>query len=308
MQLESIACPLCSGASLEKEFGARDFRYNGARVFAVARCRSCGFKFLNPRPKEDSIEEFYRDDFYSAPDSPAQKIWAPLFSLIRKAFIRRLKRYKPGGRLLDIGCGSGELLSLAFSQGYDVYGVEPCPQAKNHFFTDINHKISNKTLRECAFTGAYFDIVLLYQSLEHVHELDTTLKEISRVTKPGGFLFISVPNSDFFEARLFGRYYYNLEVPRHLYFFNRASLNALLNKYGWEKAASIDNPLLELFCTPASLFYAIKYILTEKGFWGNKTLGQLSYLPLILLRAVYRLIFIFDRQNLNIIYRQKCVS
>lgn len=302
MQLETIECPICGSRECTLAFTARDFRYGDCDIrFNIVRCSLCNFKFVNPRPVESCIDRFYKKDFHKPGESFAYNILRPFTNFIRDKIIRTLVLYKKGGRVLDIGCGSGLLLSALSEAGFDVYGVEPSIQAAPYFPPKITNRVYNKRLELCAFDDNYFDLVILAQSLEHIHNLKSLFKEIKRVTRRGGIVWISVPNDEFFESKLFGPYYYNLEVPRHLYFFTKSSLWRLLVNNGFSDIRFIKNSFFASICTPASWYYGICYFLKDKNISDNGLLKKIFFLPLVLIRQLFRLLFIYEDQNLEFI-------
>lgn len=302
MSLELIDCPVCYSKTFVKLFVSRDFRYNSCeQTFNIVKCEACDFKFLSARPSEKNIDIFYKKNFHNPGNTFSYGIIRPFFNLVQRGVIQRIKSYKKGGRILDIGCGNGHILSLLANYGYDVYGVEPSSEAVDYFPLSIKDRIFNKRIQECGFEDNFFDFVLMFQSLEHIHNLNALFDEIKRIIKPDGYMWIQVPNDDFFESRLFAQYYYNLEVPRHLYFFNRKSLCNVLRKEGFDNIKFVNNAFLELLCTPASFYFSIRYLLTGKDMPGKNLLMRLAYVPLVLLRFILRLLFIYDYQNLNVI-------
>ncbi|MFH1239562.1 MAG: class I SAM-dependent methyltransferase [bacterium] len=305
MPLETINCPLCESAKQDNLYSSCDFRYSiSSDRFSLAKCKACGFIFLNPRPAKEDIAKFYPGDFNRRPDSVLYKLIAPSFKAARQQTIRALKIIKGRGKVLDIGCGNGDFLLAMYEQGYDVSGAEPNAAAEEFCPAQIRGRIVYKNLEDCAFSNQSFDIVTSFQSLEHAHDLNGLLAEVSRILKDDGLLYLCLPSADFFEARFFKAYYYNLEVPRHLYFFNKKSLEAILSKHGFKTRVFLSETLFELVSTPASFFYYLKYYLQDKRIGTGKVFKGIFFIPLVLARALTRIIFIFDSQNLKVICRK----
>lgn len=305
MQIETIDCPICGSKNHSCLFTTRDFRYSTCDVrFKVVICQGCGFKFLNPRPTQESIWEFYKNDFHKPGDSGAYVFMQPLFKLFTQKLIRDIRGYKTNGKVLDIGCGNGHLLSILTREGYDAYGVEPSDCATKFFPNNVRGKIYNKKIKECAFTEKFFDFIFLFQSLEHIHNLEDLFQEIKRILSPRGILWIAVPNDEFFESKLFGPYYYNLEAPRHLYFFSKESLSGILRKYGFNNIKFIKDFPADLICTPASFYNSLFYFLFDKGCRKTAMLKRFLYVPLVLLRQAVRIFYMFDNQNLTAIAKK----
>lgn len=303
MELENIVCPLCSHNENGVLFKSGDFRFNsGDRNFTVVKCKECGFMFLNPRPARNEIAGFYPPDFNKIDRSFSYKLLEPCFRLAQESTIKSFKKYKRSGKSLDIGCGNGEFILAMQRHGFDACGVEANPEAKKFADRRIEGCILYKDIKECAFPQKSFDVITCFQSLEHIHDLGGLFTEIGRVLKDGGLLYICVPDSDFFEARLFGPYYYNLEVPRHLYFFTKNTLQALLSRHGFKAVRLFRESLCEMVSTPASFYHGIWNFLSDRGIRFNKAIKSLTYVPLVIIRLIVRLIFLFQGQNLKVLF------
>ncbi|OFV94883.1 MAG: hypothetical protein A3F68_01640 [Acidobacteria bacterium RIFCSPLOWO2_12_FULL_54_10] len=133
-----------------------------------------------------------------------------------------------GGRFLDIGCGRGTLVQKARAEGYEAYGIE-----RNASPQHTEPHIFYKDLSECAFPDNHFQTIILFHVLEHLREPVETLREIRRILQPGGWLFLAVPNFGGAQARASGRDWFHLDLPRHLWHFNKRSLAKLLEQNGF---------------------------------------------------------------------------
>ncbi len=165
-----------------------------------------------------------------------------------------------GGRLLDIGCGDGSFLLAAQAQGWVVAGVERFPddarQKGLEVFTDVRDLQSPCTYlgsgvrnpgfrpkappvpcflnpEPCRLTPA-FDCITLWHSLEHIADPFVLLEEASALLKPGGRVIVAVPDNGGWQARLFGRFWLHLDVPRHLWHFTLPALREVFQRAGLE--------------------------------------------------------------------------
>lgn len=302
--IENISCPICSCNHYTRVLKTKDFRLKTSKDnFFIVACSQCRFKFLNPRPKEISIAKYYPDDFNKKGRAFYDQFLYYLFGLAQKNAIKTIfKKYKKEGRVLDIGCGNGTFLLSMQQNGYDVWGTELNACAKKYAPDTLQGRILYKKLEDCRFPEKSFDIITMFQSLEHFFNLKSILEEVRRILKDNGILYICVPNSDFFESRLFGKYCYNLEAPRHLYFFTRESLNSLLLKNGFQMKRMLAKSFSELMLTPLSFYYSTCYFLREKFGFFNKILEPLIFTPLVVLRFFVLFLFINSRQDLEVIY------
>jgi len=154
--------------------------------------------------------------------------------------LRELKIKK--GMLLDIGAGRGELLRVAREDGWNVVGIETSPSFAEYAARYSGAELIQKPLQECGFNANTFDAVVLGAVLEHLYNPTEVIQEIARILKPGGVLFIDVPN----ERGLYfivGNFYNKLRLrnwvvnlaptfsPYHVFGFTPHSLRRLLGKY-----------------------------------------------------------------------------
>jgi SAM-dependent methyltransferase len=147
------------------------------------------------------------------------------------------------GRLLDIGAGRGELLREACDAGWSAVGLEPSAAFADFAERHSGAEIIRATLEQCNFPDASFDAVILAAVLEHLYNPDEVIREIARVLRPGGALFLDVPNEQGLYFRV-GNLYQRLMgrdwtvhlaptfEPFHLFGFNDRALRKLLTKHG----------------------------------------------------------------------------
>jgi SAM-dependent methyltransferase len=236
-----FACPLCQSADFRKTFDTRDRHYGNPGVFQVMRCGGCGVYFLNPMPTLEYLKNAYPGDYYAySVPSPSRAT-----SSVRKRIpecIRRLILFTSGwtrdpefpapGSVLDIGCGAGRFLLEMRKRGWTVRGVEldsDAAAAGKHEGLEI----FAGTLHDAAFPPATFDYVRSNHSFEHIHNPREVLREIRRIVRPGGRLFIGVPNLAGLMPKVWGTYWWYLGAPVHTYGYTPASIARLLTEEGF---------------------------------------------------------------------------
>ena len=181
-----------------------------------------------------------------------------------------IRRYSRPSRLLDIGCASGMFLRRAAADGWSVVGVEPSQQlsrlAKENL--DGRGEIIPTTLQTASLTGAAFDVVTMWDVLEHVPEPAEFLRTAASLLRPGGHLFVNVPDLDSLQARLLGARW-PLLLPEHLNYFNRGSL-----AYCGKQAG-----LLALHMGRRKASFSVEYILyrlRQHGVLGASAISRLA--------------------------------
>lgn len=147
------------------------------------------------------------------------------------------------GSLLDVGTGRGELLLTARQQGWSVVGLEPSTVFAEYAARYSGADVRRETIEHCDFPEGSFDVVILAGVLEHLYNPNETVEEISKVLRPGGVLFVDVPNEEGLYFRV-GNLYQKLRMrswvvniaptfsPFHTFGFGPGSLRALLAKHG----------------------------------------------------------------------------
>ena len=234
--LESVHCNLC-GADNTAPIAEID-------GFHIVRCRQCSLTYVNPRFAQQALHEIYTESYYDHDGiNNGQKFYGYDDYVqdeenIKITFAKRLKvieRYANRGQLLDVGCATGFFLDLARSNGWNVVGTEVSSFgqrfAKERFGLDVRLG----TLRELRFDDQTFDVVTMWDVIEHVVNPMTELLEVHRVLRQGGLLSIITPDASSRVARLLGsRWEEYRRVREHVYFFSRRTLAEMLRKAGFE--------------------------------------------------------------------------
>lgn len=235
------ACPLCRYAAFRKVYDAQDRHYGNPGVFPVMCCEGCGVYFLNPMPTLEYLKDAYPRDYYaySAPStSSGYRIQKRLRKIIKHLIYfhssqTKDPRFKEPGSMLDIGCGSGHFLLTMREKGWAVQGVELDSQAAASGRRE-GLQIFAGTLDDAAFPAASFDYVRSNHSFEHIHNPREVLREIRRIIRPDGRLFLGLPNLAGLMPKIFGPYWWYLGAPVHTYGYTPASISRLLTEEGFQ--------------------------------------------------------------------------
>jgi SAM-dependent methyltransferase len=223
-------CVLCGCRDADRLFVARDRLVGRAGAFPVARCRGCGLVFLQPRPAPETLATHYPDTYYPLDEEPSTEARTVAEGLLRRVndWLRASGRGGSTARLLDVGCGTGLFLHLAQASGMQGQGIELSASAVRYARTRYGLDVHEGTLESADLPTDAFDVVVMWHVLEHLPDPVASLQRVTRLLAPGGLLLIAVPNFASVEARVFGRRWYSLDAPRHLYQFTPESLRAVL--------------------------------------------------------------------------------
>ena len=178
---------------------------------------------------------------YSTAQSTCQKLLGTLLFMhpYRRTTIDRemmFLKYRPGGVLLDVGCGSGEKMALFQSLGWQTAGIDldelAIMQARKKGL-----EVRSGSLQEQHYPDAYFDAIIMDNVIEHVFDPVGILQECHRILKPQGILVAVTPNVESLGHRVFGASWRGLEPPRHLYLFTGAAVKRVMKNGRFQKCS-----------------------------------------------------------------------
>ncbi|MCU0830978.1 MAG: class I SAM-dependent methyltransferase [Rhizobiaceae bacterium] len=188
-------CPLCGGTEHEK-VSSRD-RHGNPLVSVL--CLGCGVITNDPIPTDAELAAFYTRDYrksYKGAAIPSKRqVWRNFGRLVAH-FEANTGFYRAPITGLDLGAGSGEFLFLAKVKGLHFIGVEPNEDYAHYCRDMLGLDVRTNLLEELTFPEASFDMIRLSHVLEHMRDPVRSLKTLSSWLKPGGLLYIEVPQTD----------------------------------------------------------------------------------------------------------------
>ncbi len=238
--MESVNCNLCQRDQSTLLYEVQDWLLNKPEnTSRLVRCENCGLIYQNPRPTEGEIGQFYPPEYDNFEVDQEKQKASPLMQRVMQYGINKRSRVvlreKPSGSLLDVGCATGIFLeTMRKLPGWNLKGVELSDHAASIAREQKNLDVVTGTLEQAKFADGQFDVVTLWDVLEHLHDPAGSLRVIHRILKPGGVVVFRVPNGGSLDAHLFGTYWAGLEPPRHLFVFDQKTLTALLSSAGFK--------------------------------------------------------------------------
>lgn len=229
-------CPVCGSNDTHYLFFAIDVNI---RTWSYYRCRACKSIFLFPYHIDE--HDAYNEQYYNLLNET--KFSVSIIERMRDVFAaqraRRLSRLLPQkARILDVGCGDGRLLFYLskFSKNYELHGTELLPQVALRAKRRVRHRAWIHTVETLKpfFPDAHFDAITCIHVFEHLPDPNKFLFDAFQILKPGGVLLIEYPDVSSAQARLFGRYWFHLDPPRHVQMMPSSYLIPLLKRLGFE--------------------------------------------------------------------------
>ncbi|MBL0727919.1 class I SAM-dependent methyltransferase [Piscinibacter sp. HJYY11] len=263
----SEACRICGSNGASRTVEAREHMYGTSESFRYVQCLGCGVLYL-ASPPADMARFYPADSYYSVRGMRgALRRWAMEArdkSYVGESLLGRLlaKRFPNSAiastvalakgrksRILDVGCGSGDLLKSMARLGYvNLVGVDPLLQGSTLSDGVQLHG------GEIADVPGQFDLVCFHHSLEHIADQVGVLQQAASKLAPDGSVLVRVPTSECLAFTLFGEHWFQIDAPRHLYLHSQKSLEIVANAAGLEAVSfSRDSQPMQFW---ASQLYA----------------------------------------------------
>jgi len=263
--------------------------------FQLVQCPHCGLIRQNPHLAWDSLKNYYPEDY-----SPYTKIINDEPSKMHRTDrrygmwkrLRALEHFQPGGRLLDVGCGTGVFLGEAQRSGHwEIIGVEPNAQAATYAQEALRITILPQRFEKADLPSGYFDVITMWNVLEHLDFPKENLRHAYQLIHPGGWLVLAIPNVDGIGVKLFKSSWMGWDQPRHLYLFPQKHLRRILSEIGFE--------WVEVRCIAgghSSLMLSFKFLLRAKNINNSASRLMLRLFQSLPARIIFSpLFFLTDK-------------
>ena len=204
------ACMLCGSRDIIRLWEGTDKKFRGPGRFAYVTCRGCGLVFLHPRPPAQEVSRYYPDhvtpvlansaasplrmkqrlkrmvaeDWYGYADDACAALSLPvgffrkILTFPLRPLLSQIPQHRPGGRVLDIGCGSGGYLAFLASLAWACDGIEPGLKSRAYAQERLGLTVHPGPLESCGFPDSFFDVVTMWHVIEHLPDPLSTLVEI----------------------------------------------------------------------------------------------------------------------------------
>ena len=217
---ERIECPVCAGVTFTHLFDKSEQPF--------VRCDGCTLVLINPRPRFEEIVGIYEADYSQRyVDKRERKLWRA------RRRVRQMRRYVRGGRWLDIGCSACFILEAARTAGFEVYGSDVDPTGLEYGRREFGLvNLHHGFFEEAGCQPGFFDVITLYDVIEHVADLNRTVEELARVLAPDGIIEVWTPDVGHWRRPQPLQSWNAIMPSKHLYYFDQHTLDRLVSRHG----------------------------------------------------------------------------
>jgi 2-polyprenyl-3-methyl-5-hydroxy-6-metoxy-1,4-benzoquinol methylase len=231
-------CPVCDSTHIHPLLTVKDHSVSGEN-FVVWQCADCTLRFTQDVPDADSIGPYYKSPDYISHTNTSKGLINSLYQKVRTVTLKQkakmIAHYTglENGKLLDVGAGAGAFLAQMKKEGWEVLGIEPDEDARQVARTSFKLLLQEPQNLASLPPGS-FDAITLWHVLEHVHQLQEHIALLHKLLKPGGKLFVAVPNYQSLDADIYRLDWAAYDVPRHLYHFSPKAMRTLMQRHGFK--------------------------------------------------------------------------
>lgn len=229
-------CPACQATAVHQVLVIKDHTVSQEQ-FAIWHCDACTLRFTQDVPSGEFIGRYYQSENYISHTNTSKGLVNRLYHIVRNYTLSGKKKLvqaatrRNTGTLLDVGAGVGAFAGYMRQQGWQVTGLEPDAETRRRAL-EQNRIALQETGDLFKLPQGHFDAITMWHVLEHVHQLHEYLDQLKLLLKPGGILFVAVPNYTSQDAAYYQQHWAAYDVPRHLYHFSPASMRELLRQHG----------------------------------------------------------------------------
>jgi SAM-dependent methyltransferase len=216
--------------------------------------------FTNNYPAEELIGKYYKSEEYISHSNNATGLSGRLYKFARTLMLSRKRKLisgfisSPGSTLLDIGCGTGHFVAFMKRYGWNASGIERDSDARNYAARINRIKVEgNESMNY--LPPSHYDVITLWHVLEHFHDPDAAIRQVSGALKSDGIIVAALPNHYSYDAQHYGKGWAAWDVPRHLWHFNPDSLSLFAENHNLMIIKKVNMPFDSFYVS----------ILSEKG-------------------------------------------
>ena len=281
--------------------------------FSIHRCPSCDLCYTCPVPSDDLLKEIYAGEYWLRDTKDKKKGIAGqlvhMFNSIRlnATVAPLLKKIPASARILEVGCGSGQLAILLKKKGYHIEITDISQDILDDISGRYNIPSYCGTLDNISFHQNY-DGIIFNNVLEHVPDPVATLQSARELLTENGLIFIEVPHIDSLQFKFFKDAWFPLQIPEHLYHFSINALESIAQKLSLEQVwLSTFSPRISAAGYVASAFPGLRPD-TIRQSWSKFHLLSYLMLQLFFLPLAWSESLAVKGSSIRVLYRKKDVE
>jgi 2-polyprenyl-3-methyl-5-hydroxy-6-metoxy-1,4-benzoquinol methylase len=217
------------------------------KYYSLLKCKKCSFRFIYPTPSDEVLGHIYSNPEYSAWGTSDDKE-SNIRYINFKHYIKIIKRYINNGKLLDCGCATGYFIDVAKESGFDSYGIETSEIPFSISEKKHPQRIFRQNIEELSIPDSFFDVITMFDFIEHVKNPEDSLHKASNLLKTNGYLIITTPDTKSLSMTMMGKSHTNY-ILEHISLFNHKCLPKYFEQFGLEIIS----------ITPAKKILTLKY-------------------------------------------------
>lgn len=282
--LEKVHCSLCG----ENDYSIKHI----IKGYNMVECSRCGLVYVNPRPYEEQVLETYDEDYYAGKgtDKKNRLFNEYLEKTERKVDSWRgrflgIQRLISTGKLMDVGCAFGEFLDVVVENRWEAYGVEPSSFSGKYLKKRFNNNVVISTFKDGLFSARSFDVITMFEVIEHLYNPLEYLLTANRYLKKGGLIVVQTGDVESGQAKREGAKWQYYIPPAHVHYFSKKTLIDALKKAGFK-------PIFTIRGGSVKTFKVLRFLGLDRVTSERKFLCKLRELFLFL---SYRMFFVVSK-------------
>ena len=227
MKTREVFCPICGQGTREIDLWTKN-------LFRYVKCTTCGLVYINPQLTDESVASIYTEVLYDQ-KSERLDLLLPTLDRYKSRLLKKLERFRKSDYLLDVGCFKGFFLYSASRRGWRTFGTEVSEPAVHFARAQLGQHVDLGDLLDMPGLQKFdFDVVTLFDVIEHLSRPDLYLKKAHRLLRTGGVLYMETPNFNALPRFALGRRW-TIFNSLHRYYFTPSTMLRILQRAGFER-------------------------------------------------------------------------
>lgn len=262
----------------------------------LLRCEDCGHVAADLSISEEELHALYEKNYFFGEEYcdylKDKKVLQKNFRLRLKTLGRFLDRQRRRS-VFEIGCAYGFFLEEAQKQFEQAAGMDVTPDGVNHARDELKLNASQGDFLKHDFGDERFDVMCMWDTIEHLHSPHLFIEKMSKLTKPGGLAAITTGNIESFNAKRRGKDWRLIHPPTHVHYFSMDSLEQLLRRHGFK---TVYRKHCGFYRSTDNVAYNI-LVLRKKSEWLYQVLKKTGLLSLDFYLNMYDIMYLIAEKE-----------